>query len=93
MIFKGKHILIIGGTSGIGVAIVNMLLEEEAVFTITTRNLSKIPKHWGSVSINVIEADVANGDSVVHLVESINKVDGMVYTPGIVNLFLMVLFC
>jgi len=85
MNFNGKHILVIGATSGIGKSIVGMLMGYGAKLTLTTRDLSKIPKEWNGLEI--IQLDVNDEKSMHELVGSILAVDGVVYTPGIVKLF------
>lgn len=82
MRLKGKHILIVGATSGIGKSMVSLFQSEGAILTLTTTEGKKV---WGDY--NWIEVDITNQTDVNKLVKSIENVDGVVYLPGVVKLF------
>jgi len=87
MKLKDKHILVIGGTSGVGRAIIELLLREKSLLTITTRNKKNIPNDWNLSNVKIIETDVSDDDSIKNLADNVTNIDGIVYTPGIVKLF------
>ena len=70
-----RHILIIGGTKGIGKAIIDLLIEENNI-TCMSRNVS-----YNHVNYNHIQID-ATLDNFPDL----EKIDSLVYCPGSINL-------
>ena len=71
-----RHILIIGGTKGIGKAIIDLLIEENKI-TCMSRNVSD----YNHVNYNHIQLD-ATLDNFPDL----DKIDSLVYCPGSINL-------
>ena len=71
-----RHILIIGGTKGIGKAIIDLLIEENKI-TCMSRNVSD----YNHENYNHIELD-ATLDNFPDL----EKIDSLVYCPGSINL-------
>jgi len=71
-----RHILIIGGTKGIGKAIIDLLIEENNI-TCMSRNVSD----YNHVNYNHIQLD-ATLDNFPDL----EKIDSLVYCPGSINL-------
>tara|TARA_B100001778_G_scaffold242279_1_gene202604 strand:- start:89 stop:772 length:684 start_codon:yes stop_codon:yes gene_type:complete len=71
-----RHILIIGGTKGIGKAIIDLLIEENKI-TCMSRNVSD----YNHVNYNHIQLD-ATLDNFPDLEE----IDSLVYCPGSINL-------
>ena len=71
-----RHILIIGGTKGIGKAIIDLLIEENKI-TCMSRNVSD----YNHVNYNHIQID-ATLDNFPDL----EKIDSLVYCPGSINL-------
>ena len=71
-----RHILIIGGTKGIGKAIIDLLIEENKI-TCMSRNFSD----YNHVNYNHIQLD-ATLDNFPDL----EKIDSLVYCPGSINL-------
>ena len=71
-----RHILIIGGTKGIGKAIIDLLIEENKI-TCMSRNVSD----YNHVNYNHIQLD-ATLDNFPDL----EKIDSLVYCPGSINL-------
>lgn len=73
--FKQKQALIIGGSSGIGREVAEILLAQEAIVTIIGRNLEKLQatasdlKHYGN--IQTWQADVSDRQNTFRLVEQI----------------------
>ena len=71
-----RHILIIGGTKGIGKAIIDLLIEENKI-TCMSRNVSD----YNHLNYNHIQLD-ATLDNFPDL----EKIDSLVYCPGSINL-------
>ena len=71
-----RHILIIGGTKGIGKAIIDLLIEENKI-TCMSRNVSD----YNHENYNHIQLD-ATLDNYPDL----EKIDSLVYCPGSINL-------
>ena len=71
-----RHILIIGGTKGIGKAIIDLLIEENKI-TCMSRNVSD----YNHKNYNHIQLD-ATLDNFPDL----EKIDSLVYCPGSINL-------
>ena len=71
-----RHILIIGGTKGIGKAIIDLLIEENKI-TCMSRNVSD----YNHVNYNHLQLD-ATLDNFPDL----EKIDSLVYCPGSINL-------
>ena len=71
-----RHILIIGGTKGIGKAIIDLLIEENMI-TCMSRNVSD----YNHENYNHIQLD-ATLDNFPDL----EKIDSLVYCPGSINL-------
>ena len=71
-----RHILIIGGTKGIGKAIIDLLIEENMI-TCMSRNVSD----YNHKNYNHIQLD-ATLDNFPEL----EKIDSLVYCPGSINL-------
>ncbi|WP_258098995.1 SDR family NAD(P)-dependent oxidoreductase [Marinoscillum pacificum] len=76
MDFAGKHIVVVGGTSGIGEAVVSKLLAAGAEVTnIARREHSEV----SNISLDV----TSDFDAIEGLPE---QIDGLVYCPGNINL-------
>lgn len=71
-----RHILIIGGTKGIGKAIIDLLIEENKI-TCMSRNVSD----YNHQNYNHLQLD-ATLDNFPNL----DKIDSLVYCPGSINL-------
>ena len=71
-----RHILIIGGTKGIGKAIIDLLIEENKI-TCMSRNVSE----YNHENYNHLQLD-ATLDNFPDL----DKIDSLVYCPGSINL-------
>tara|TARA_B100001027_G_scaffold215904_1_gene190893 strand:+ start:859 stop:1554 length:696 start_codon:yes stop_codon:yes gene_type:complete len=74
-----KNYLIIGGSSGIGKEISEMLSKENIVFSSSRNNLSGTNDNIRHIKYNVLEDEL---DSELLP----NQIDGFVYCPGTINL-------
>lgn len=75
-----KHFLIVGGTSGIGLALTNMLVNEGHQVTV----LSRTHQNLEGLQVNHVAADVSSDD--LSSIEFPDTLDGFVYCPGSINL-------
>nr|WP_299703624.1 SDR family oxidoreductase [uncultured Pontibacter sp.] len=82
MRFKEKNILIIGGTSGIGLAIARQLQAEGAHVTVASRKTSEAIEELG---IAHLELDVLAFDPAF-IKDLPNELHGLVYCPGSIRL-------
>ena len=78
----GKRILIIGGSSGIGLSLAAALLSEGAEVVIASRNLEKLEAAESQLKgkISSYQLDASNEDSVIRFFAEIGKFDCLVST-------------
>lgn len=81
MNFRGKNILVVGGSSGIGLELVNMLASMGAQIYNASRTKSE---HWPDGLIHIPIDVLANLDLLAEQVPE--KLDGLVYAVGSINL-------
>ena len=81
MSFRGKNILIVGGSSGIGLSLVNLLLDKGA----EVYNISRIASNDWTGNVQHIGLDVL-GDMTSLQPQLPEKLDGLVYSVGSINL-------
>jgi len=81
MNFKDKNILVIGGSSGIGLATVNQLIAAGA----SVYNLSRSPSESWSNAVTHLQYDVL-GDLSSLAAELPDQLHGLVYSVGSINL-------
>ncbi len=74
---SNKQIIIVGGTSGIGRSLLNSIQKDNQV-TVISRSRGSIPKEVSHIPFDVTSSDNIN--------IPINTLDGLVYTPGTINL-------
>lgn len=88
---EGKHILVTGGTGGIGSAIVEQLIEEKARITIhyhsNTLKADEFKEKYDSNSILLVQADLRKEEDIDDLfllaIEHFGRIDGLVANAGI----------
>ncbi|NQY05012.1 MAG: SDR family oxidoreductase [Flavobacteriaceae bacterium] len=79
MKFKGKHILLIGGTSDVGIAIARALAQKEARLTLTARNVASLETLVSDFEIryqnkpNIIELDVTQFDKHQEIISGLKE--------------------
>ena len=71
-----KTIIVVGGSKGIGKALVNLLLQSHKVINISRTKPDITHENLEHISCDVISEDLPD----------IEKVDGLVYCPGSINL-------
>ena len=81
---KEKSVVIIGGSSGIGLEVAKICDSQGAKVTIASRNRKKLDAAAEFLSKNCRseEVDVLKIDSVEKLFKSISKIDHLCYTPA-----------
>ncbi len=77
---KDKKYLVIGGSKGIGLAIVHQLLENGAHVEVVSRSKGELPAHE---RLTHVTGDVLDEDFDIDLKDGI---EGMVYCPGSITL-------
>ncbi|WP_299215666.1 SDR family oxidoreductase [uncultured Aquimarina sp.] len=82
--FKNKTALVIGGTSGIGKATVDSLIEGGAIVHVVGRNTSKIPDGDNIIKHQV---DITNKDNVDRLNKTIADLDRLDYLVNASGIF------
>jgi NAD(P)-dependent dehydrogenase (short-subunit alcohol dehydrogenase family) len=91
--FKQKQVLIIGGSSGIGRAVAEMLLTQGAIVTIVGRNLEKLQATASDLkqhgNIQIWQADISDRQDTFRLVEQIAaKLSNVNYLVNAAGVFL-----
>ncbi len=91
--FKQKQALIIGGSSGIGRAVAEILLTQGAIVTIVGRNLAKLQATVSDLkqhgSIQIWQADISDRQDTFRLVEQIaSKLINVQYLVNAAGVFL-----
>lgn len=85
---KNKTILITGASSGIGKATALQCSKMGAKLIITGRNLERLKEVYNELEQNnhlIIQADLSNADDLELLVNSLEKIDGLVHSAGILE--------
>lgn len=80
-LFEGKNIVIIGGTSGIGKAIVQMITDEGGKVLVASRNKGDLPSGATHITLDVTKP--LSDEFVAALPEEIH---GLAYSVGSINL-------
>src|SRR6476469_4178181 len=82
MLLKGKKVVIVGGSSGIGLATAEMAKHEGADVIIASRNVAKLDAVAEKLNVVAIPADVTSDQSVVDLFRRSGPVDHVVVTAA-----------
>lgn len=82
--FKNKTALVIGGTSGIGKATVNLLLENGAIVHIAGRNTEGFPNMAGLIKH---QTDISRMEDVADLIEKIGSFENLDFLVNASGIF------
>ncbi|GLU08834.1 hypothetical protein SLE2022_257190 [Rubroshorea leprosula] len=86
---KDRHVFIIGGSSGIGLALAHQAASEGARVSLLARSLDKLQqakqstRHSSGVEASIFAADVRDFDAVQHAVNDAGPIDVLVVNQGI----------
>jgi len=81
MTFEGKNILIVGGSSGIGLSLVKLLHQQNANIYVVSRSSSEV---WPN-NVHYLKADVTGDLDAVEMFLP-QQLHGLVYSVGSINL-------
>ena len=88
MSLKGKSVMIVGGSSGIGLGVAEALLQEGTTVTIVGRTEEKLRRARASLGfgdrVKATESDVTNEDQIKLLFKDGGTIDHLVVTRGVV---------
>lgn len=79
---SNKHLLIIGGTSGIGAELVSQLIGQGHQVSVISRGIASLSNPQAAVSYH--HADVTDHQQPLPVIDQ--PIDGLVYCPGSINL-------
>src|ERR1700712_1814899 len=82
MLLAGKKVVVVGGSSGIGLSTAEMARREGADVIIASRNVERLDKAADAWNAIAIPADVTSDDSVANLFRSCGPVDHVVVTAA-----------
>ncbi len=82
MLLSGQKVVVVGGSSGIGLATAAMAKAQGAEVIIASRSADKVKAAAAKVGATGIVADVTNDDSVVNLFKTIGAVDHVVVSAA-----------
>ena len=82
MLLAGKKVVVVGGSSGIGLATAEMAKREGAEIIIASRNVERLDKAAEKLNAIAIPADVTSDDSVAKLFQRCGPVDHVVVTAA-----------
>jgi len=82
MLLKGKKVVVVGGSSGIGLATAELAKREGADVIVASRNVAKLDAVAEKLNAIAIPADVTSDDSVAKLFRNCGPVDHVVVTAA-----------
>lgn len=82
MQLAGQKVVVVGGSSGIGLATAELCKKEGAEVVIASRSAEKVNAAAGKLGVKGIQADVTNDDSVAALFRQCGTVDHVVVTAA-----------
>lgn len=82
--FRGARVLVVGGTSGIGLAIAKAFLAEGADVTVSGATAAEAAAASGH-GVRSIVLDVRDGEGVASAIRALPELDHMVYCAGVIR--------
>jgi NAD(P)-dependent dehydrogenase (short-subunit alcohol dehydrogenase family) len=82
MLLAGKKVVVVGGSSGIGLATAELAKAQGAEVIIASRSADKVKAAAAKVGATGIVADVTNDDSVINLFKTCGPVDHVVVSAA-----------
>ncbi len=82
MLLAGKKVVVVGGSSGIGLSTAEMAKREGADVIIASRNVERLDNAADALNAIAIPADVTSDESVAKLFRSCGPVDHVVVTAA-----------
>ena len=82
MLLKGKKVVVVGGSSGIGLATAEMAVSEGAEVIVASRNAERLDAAAKKIGATAISADVTSDQSVSELFRRCGAVDHVVVTAA-----------
>ncbi|HYC17416.1 MAG TPA: SDR family oxidoreductase [Pseudolabrys sp.] len=82
MVLAGKKVVVVGGSSGIGLATAELAKKEGADVVIASRNAERLKAASEKIGVTAIAADVTSDESVAGLFRNCGRVDHVVVTAA-----------
>lgn len=82
MMLKGKKVVVVGGSSGIGLSTAELAKAEGAEVVIASRNAERLNAAAAKLGVTAIPADVTSDESVAGLFRACGPVDHVVVTAA-----------
>ena len=82
MMLAGKKVVVVGGSSGIGLATAELATREGAEMVIASRNAERLNAAAATLGAKAIPADVTSDESVENLFRACGPVDHVVVTAA-----------
>ncbi|MGC2642241.1 MAG: SDR family oxidoreductase, partial [Pseudolabrys sp.] len=82
MVLAGKKVVVVGGSSGIGLATAQLAKSEGAEVVVASRNAERLKAAAAKLGVTAIPADVTSDESVAGLFKNCGPVDHVVVTAA-----------
>jgi len=82
MVLAGKKVVVVGGSSGIGLAAAELARSEGADVVIASRNAERLKAVAGKIGATAVATDVTSDESVADLFRSCGSIDHVVVTAA-----------